>query len=419
MRALSNYLKLLLFFLLLSFSSCKKESIVENDLSSNPSTSATLAKLNENILVDSTKRKERVTRIKREHEKPYVVIEKPEMLLNEMLLSRSNNSYSKISSNTKVSSIQSSQSCYTIEIDVWALIKYYTRSGKEFGIWPHANRMFAGSSGDPNRILRLNELKSKWGFNYIAAVIGDGQNISAIINAGYPRTTNFMAMITCNQSGRDAVANCCNGLSINDYFWAYYTDEPYSEQGITQYSFKDFRNYVVQLRPSSIFGFGETTRYTANRYTHNPYYWFGMYLINYNPTSVNFVMCSRYDGYYDEIDQRPIWNDLKSLYPNIFKRTWISANKDGSEFNSLLSYCRDYNISPWLYQWQDYEDHSDLMLSQYCYNAYLTNFLSREEKRFIYIWSYVGFDDPCTDYQITSWELADIIETNDIRLLNP
>lgn len=64
---------------------------------------------------------------------------------------------------------------------------------REFGIMPTNYRQLAGSSGDPNRIQKLNELKSKWGFNYIAACIGDYGNIQAIVNAGFPISTNYMA----------------------------------------------------------------------------------------------------------------------------------------------------------------------------------------------------------------------------------
>lgn len=130
-------------------------------------------------------------------------------------------------------------------------------------------------------------------------------------------------------------------------------------------------------------------------------------------------MCTRYVGYYNENDQTDLWNELKISYQNKFNRTWISANSDGSEFNYLLGYCKENSISPWFYQLEDFEDNSDVMLSQYCYHAFLKNFLKRKEKKFIYIYYYVGSEDPCYDYQITSWELGDIIETSETRILNP
>lgn len=413
---------ILLFF---QFISCNDELVVDQNELNNSTDNLTLTKEGDllSTLQDSISLKEKkakVLRLKQEHEKPYIVIEKPEKLLAEKLKSRTlNKSISKSSTNSKLNSVQGIQSCYTLEIDVWALLRYEAKTGIEFGILPHTNRQYAGSSGDPYRIQKLNELKSKWGFNYILASIGVYENIMAIVNAGYPIATNYIAGISCNQAGRDAAANVWNGLSPSTYFWAYYTDEPYSNQQITQYDFKQFRNYIVQLRPNSLFGFGETTKYSANRYTHNPYFWNGFWVINYNPTSVNFVMCTRYVGYYNEKDQTELWNELKSSYQDKFNRTWISANSDGSEFNYLLGYCKDNNISPWFYQLEDFEDNSDVMLSQYCYYAFSKNFLKRVDKKFIYIYYYVGSGDPCYDYQITSWELGDIIETSETRILNP
>jgi len=65
---------------------------------------------------------------------------------------------------------------------------------------------------------------------------------------------------------------------------------------------------------------------------------------------------------------------------------------------------------------EDYENNRDIIISEYCYNAYGQNYLKRKEKKYIYVYSYVRNGDPCSDPQITSWELTDIIET---RILNP
>jgi hypothetical protein len=45
--------------------------------------------------------------------------------------------------------------------------------------------------------------------------------------------------------------------------------------------------------------------------------------------------------------------------------------------------------------------------------------LKREEKKYIYVWTYIGNEDPCLDNQVTSWEITDIIETTETRILNP
>lgn len=136
------------------------------------------------------------------------------------------------------------------------------------------------------------------------------------------------------------------------------------------------------MRPNSLFGFGETTVYTANRYTHNPYYWYGTYYINYHPTQVDFVMCTKYSDYYNENDQRDLWDDLQAKYNNLFSRTWIAAHLDGGEFRALLGYCRDHGYAPWFYQMQDGTDNDDYMISRYCEAAWLEGFLTRYDKQY-------------------------------------
>ncbi len=253
-------------------------------------------------------------------------------------------------------------------------------ANSEFGIMPTEYRQFAGSSGDPNRIQKLNELKSKWGFNYIAACIGNTANVQAIVNAGYPKISNYLAtgFALGGQEDRATVQN-------NDPFWGYYFDEPYSHTGfphLTQSSFKSFRDFVKSIRPNSHFGFGETTRYTANFYTHNPYFWFGSYYTNNYPTSVDFVMCTRYVGYYNEADQRDLWTEMDNLYGSTFNRTWISSNLDGGEFVTLLGHAHNIGAAPWLYQMEDPNDLNDQTLESYCHCAWIQDVLTRYDKMY-------------------------------------
>lgn len=263
---------------------------------------------------------------------------------------------------------------------------HYVANG-EFGIMPTEYRQLAGTSGNPARIQKLNELKSKWGFNYIAAVAGVYDNIQAIVNAGYPISTNYMAcgFATGGAGDRATVQNLNNGLPSSTYFWGYYWDEPYSHTDfphVPQSDFKSFRDFVKGLRPNSFFGFGETNYYTANFYTHNPYRWYLEYFINYYPAQVDFVMCTRYAGYYNENDQRDLWTELSSLYGTTFKRTWISANLDGGEFNDLLGHARNKGAAPWLYQMEDATDLSDQMIASYCNSAWLQDYLERYDEEY-------------------------------------
>ncbi len=272
------------------------------------------------------------------------------------------------------------------------VLDHYEANG-EFGILPTEYRQYAGSSGNPNRITKLNELKSKWGFNYIAASIGVYENIQAIVNAGFPISTNYLAggFTTGGELDRATVQNLNNGLAPNTHFWGYYFDEPYSFDAnarVTQSSFKSFRDFVKGIHPNSLFGFGETYYIWANRYTHNPYLWVdGFYYINYHPTQVDFTMCTRYISWLGtSIDQRTLWDDFKSIYSNVFARTWIAAHSDGSEFRNLLGYCRDQGYVPWFYQKEDGTDYDDQMISSYCQAAWLEGFLRRFDKVYLVLY---------------------------------
>jgi len=190
---------------------------------------------------------------------------------------------------------------------------------------------------------------------------------------------------TGGDDDRATVQNLNNGLPSSTYFWGYYFDEPYSHDcsaSITQFSFKSFRDFVKNLRPNSLLGIGETNVYTANRYTHNPYSWFGEYYPNYNPAQVDFVMCTVYWDYYRRNDQRPIWDELKAKYNNVYSRTWIAAHLDGGEFRNLLGYCRDQGYAPWFYQMDDGYDYNDQMIASYCNAAWLEGLLRRYDSKY-------------------------------------
>ncbi|MDF1612198.1 hypothetical protein [Stygiobacter electus] len=269
----------------------------------------------------------------------------PEPKLNSETKTASSTNTSTSKKLSKVDDFYPDQLEYGTKTEIEYVFHHYV-ANSEFGIMPTEYRQYAGSSGDPNRIQKLNELKSKWGFNYIAACIGVYENIQAIVNAGFPIETNYLAsgFATGGTEDRATVQNLYNGLSPNNHFWGYYVDEPYNHDccaSITQSSFKSFRDFVKGLHPNSLFGFGETYYVFANFHTHNPYEWlYGYSYTNYYPTQVDFVMCTRYDSFSGtEIDHRPLWDGLQGLYGNVFSRTWIAAHKDGSEFRNLLGYC--------------------------------------------------------------------------------
>lgn len=57
-------------------------------------------------------------------------------------------------------------------------------------------------------------------------------------------------------------------------------------------------------------------------------------------------------------------------------------------------------------------------ISEFTYYSFMHGCINKEEKKYIYVYSYVGNGDPCSDSQITSWGLIDIIDTDETRILS-
>jgi len=64
------------------------------------------------------------------------------------------------------------------------------------------------------------------------------------------------------------------------------------------------------------------------------------------------------------------------------------------------------------------EAHCWEAIYEFCYAAWQKQYVQRMEKKYIYVFSYEGNGDPCTDNQITSWFLIDILDGNETRVLN-
>ncbi len=97
----------------------------------------------------------------------------------------------------------------------------------------------------------------------------------------------------------------------------------------------------------------------------------------------------------------------------------MSGELDRGEMDLLIGHA--YNMGKngiWLYAGelgmsdQSYWD----AIGEFNYYAFMHSYLRREERKFTYVYYYIGYDDPCYDYQITSWELVDIIDTGETRI---
>ncbi|NMB83553.1 MAG: hypothetical protein GYA14_17230, partial [Ignavibacteria bacterium] len=122
-------------------------------------------------------------------------------------------------------------------------------------------------------------------------------------------------------------------------------------------------------------------------------------------------------NYLHSRDQRSEWSDYNTLFGQKFNHLWISGASDRGEMDLLIGHAKNMNKnSIWLYAGEMDMSNASYWEAIYEFNyySYLHNFLLREERKFIYVYNYIGNENPCFDYQITSWELIDIIDSGQL-----
>ncbi len=213
-----------LLFLLSILLSCKEELVVEQKKENNTTAQSALAKTNGQLSsqqdsISQKEKKEKVKRLKKEHEKPYVVIEKPEKLLLEKLKSRLlDNPSSKTLNKSGSFSIQSLQSCYVMEVDVWVFVKYHPISGLTVGISPKGSYHYPDNKFWQYDRNILTTLKYTYGFSKInmgpMAII---ENNNVVYTA-----SEILAGISLDYN---AVVNQFSSYNLGT-LWGSYIDEP-------------------------------------------------------------------------------------------------------------------------------------------------------------------------------------------------
>ena len=406
-RSKTIYL-MLSFFLLLLITNCKEELVVESKKENSQTSQSILAKENVSLSMvsDSLTKKEKIAKLKKEHEKPYVVIHKPEKLLAEYLKSRtSSKSLSKLSSSKSTYSAQSTQSCSIIEVDVWALEKYHSISGFNVGILPKNTWQYNSS--------KLTSLKNTWAFNLVQL-----ERMAFANPIVYP--DNQIVAGVAFQSPKVVLDSYRGFLSEpgRQQLYGFYGDEPWHailaglRDSISK-TINDLKN-IGGFTTSKYIG-GETCEGWAHNFDD---------LVDFvNQTAYTDMTYTPgygcYRGPWDEADQRDEWTDFNNSFGGKFDHVWVSGELDRGEMDQLIGHAQNMcKTSIWLYAGQSYipdQSYWDA-ISEFSYYAFMHGYLRREERRFIYIWSYIGYGDPCTDPQITSWELTDIIETNETRI---
>lgn len=405
---------IILFF---QFISCNDELVVEQKEQINSAENLTLSKEFDlqSIQKDSISQKEkkdRMLRLKKEFEKPYVVIKKPEQLFAEKFKALTpNKTLSKQVNNHSVNSIQSSQSCYILEFEIWALEKYISKSGYIVGILPKGSENYPVNlywQYDQNI---LSILKNKYAFNKIclerAAIATNTiyvpNQIMACGDAIYPA----------------ALISSYSNYSINP-LWGLYVDEPY-HRSLSVSSWKDSLSvskswWKWKMGSSSLFIGGETCLEYAHEFDHLVDF---VNMTAYRDMISNFIVTCVENPF--DVDQRGDWSEFNTTFTSKFNHLWISGASDQGEMDLLIGHAKNMNKnSIWLYAGEPEISDQTYWNSiyEFCFFSYTHSFIYRKERKYIFVYSYIGFDDPCYDYQITSWELVDIIDTGITRILS-
>jgi hypothetical protein len=404
---------ILLFF---QFISCNDELVVDQNEKIKDSENPTLSK--EGDLLNSQKdsislkeKKERILKLKKDLEIPYVVIEKPEKLLVEKLsLRKPNKSFSKTLTNPYLNSVQGILSCYTLEIEIWALDNYVSKSNYIVGILPKGSYHYPDNlywQYDQNI---LSILKNKYAFNKICL------ERAAIASNSVYQPSQILA-------GGDGVYPSALISSYSSYsgnpLWGLYTDEPY-HRSLSVSSWKDSLNltrswWKWKMGASSIFIGGETCLDYTHEYDHIVDF---VNMTAYRDMITNFLVTCVENPL--DADQRSEWSEFNSSFNSKFNHLWISGASDQGEMNQLIGHAQNMNKnSIWLYAGelgisdQTYWN----AIYEFCYYSFMHSFINRKERKYIFVYNYIGFEDPCYDYQITSWELVDIVDTGITRIL--
>lgn len=319
MKSKYSLLFLMSLFLIIITTNCKEEAIVEQNNNTVVNSNKTLAK--ENIVLtqvaDSIIRKEqkdKITRLKKEHEKPYVVLEKPEKILSEKLKSRTiNKSISKSSNKYGSYSAQSSQSCYTIEIEIWAFEKYHSITGFNTGICPKSDWMNTSSI--------LVTLKNTWSFNLI--MLGTYAVANQIV---YPHNQIV--------AGVDPMHPYWSKMDYMNFqprdLYGFYMDEPaHSLDPAMRDSVSKVVSNLKELNfTSSLYWTSETCDILADNVDDLVDV---ISMSGYTDYSYNILFgCNNYLA---SSDQRNEWTDYNNLFGSKFNHLWISGELDRGEMD--------------------------------------------------------------------------------------
>jgi len=270
--------------------------------------------------------------------------------------------------------------CGTLDLSVWEFERFQATPGKIMGIYPTDNRL--------KDISRLNLIRKYWGFNYMFCYVGYWDNVTSS-QVGYTGSEIMLGIEPHNSYYQNIV--------LEKPCFAYYVDEPGSKLTHAQFLMQLARNFININRPGSKLIGGDTTPTYADIFDD----------------TVDDLLCTKYD-----FDQRWLWENFKTAFPNKFIMTWISATSDQNEYDLLFAKANSLGLyGVWFFQ--IYDGSSDSNIQDYIMAAWRQGWVNKIERLYYYTYKCIK-ENPCDcdRSNITDgWELQNTYKTSTTRAI--
>jgi len=221
--------------------------------------------------------------------------------------------------------------------------KYEAVEGKIVGIWPHNDRLKSTE--------RLEELKERWGFNYILLAAIYGEKEKSLANyAGYD-SLHIMHQIYLPDLINKKESVLHNIKNVGK-IWAYYFDEPISRE----HSYIQFLDLIKDLSNS---GFYPHAKFIVSELDEKK--------------AARLLRISdgiMYSGYGNKeamgLDQVKTWTEWKQYLGEKFSLIWISSDQDSNEYLTLFKAAHDLGFNAvWFYALEPIGDGEEINDSNY------------------------------------------------------
>ncbi|MCX7875357.1 MAG: hypothetical protein N2321_04210 [Melioribacteraceae bacterium] len=343
-------------------------------------------------VVDEDKKstKEKFLKLKEKLLKPYVLLKKPVEALREFFVNIKSGKVVNTIKNIKEKSIQQQQ-CNPIYVEMWGLEKYEPRNGN-LGVLPSSEYQF-----DLNY---FSWLKNTYG---ISNIILPEMSIRNNLDNNGP-FINSEIFIGFDFDDISTILNCINNWDKGSLAGCY-IDEPTENHDVVESTnllliVKNF--FKMKFGNNSIIVIGDRNERLMN---------YNYHLADY----VNFTHWTDYhyfgpfpkEYFWAEEDQRDAWLDFNNSFNSKFDKLWI-YNEDINELYSLIQWGKDHDKSSfWLYC-------PDVnTIYTFSLVAWQNQYLYRTDRKYYWVYNYIGSMNPCSDENESNWVLIDIVPTNE------